>query len=186
MDDDDVHTDYASGEYAVDDLSVSNQDLSIAAVTTGLSGQISQALSFDGVDDYLESSTAIPDGLEEISMSFWLNTTSTATGRYILNVQGAYVLFYNGGDLQPFLTVVRLGQSTLTRTSMMASGTMLYSPMTGQPQSFMWTAASLEISPKGCIPWVLGVRRNSVVIGTGWKGDTGQERWMILLYGSVS
>lgn len=64
-------------EDAVDQLNINNGTISGAANTTGHFGEENTALSFDGVDDYVEIPNNADFNTSEFSVSFWYKSNGT-------------------------------------------------------------------------------------------------------------
>lgn len=92
-----------------------------ASLIADRSGNVGSAFAFDGTDDYLErvSSDALLFGLEQASVSLWVNTNSitkiqdilnTGTTRFYLNEEGRVVseLFVESGGMGAGMATVPL------------------------------------------------------------------------------
>lgn len=77
-------------------------------------GRVGEAFAFDGTNSFVESSSPniIPPD-SGATLSVWMRTTNAATGRYLISVEGAWVLQYQGGGLVAFLDGSSSGNPTL-------------------------------------------------------------------------
>lgn len=87
----------------VDVAPAADNFLNTAAVT-GQAGQIGQSFSFNGSNSIVQSIAAdIIPASSGGTMSVWVKTTNTASGTYLLNIEGAWALQYQGGGVLAFL-----------------------------------------------------------------------------------
>ncbi|SHJ79148.1 Cadherin domain-containing protein [Rubritalea squalenifaciens DSM 18772] len=104
MDDSDVQT--ANGTiHTYDDTALPAQDFQVINTPSTIAGVIGDAIDLSGADDALRSYIASPVKKPRsggVSVSFWLNTSSTQnSGEKVYDIGGAYFMRYYNGDLQP-------------------------------------------------------------------------------------
>ena len=114
MDDSDVQT--ADGvTHTFDDTALPAQDFNNMSVVPGQTGVIGQAGVFSGASDTLRSVVTSPvsrPATGGVTVSFWINTTSTESAKKIYDGGGAFFMLYYNGDLMTVFDGSSGGSST--------------------------------------------------------------------------
>jgi hypothetical protein len=97
------------GGYAYDSTGLFNATNNGA--TTGVTGKIGQAYTFDGVNDYMTAGMIVNDNK---TVCFWVNSTTAATGDSIIQGAGGYTVLGTGNEVGWGCTIFANDRITLT------------------------------------------------------------------------
>ncbi len=74
----------------------------INGVTWQNDGAKGKSLRFDGVDDYVKTSSDILKTPAAVSVSGWFRTGAVTNGKLIFSIEGYYAMYHHNGQLMPF------------------------------------------------------------------------------------
>ena len=114
------------------DLSGNYYTVTNNGATTGVTGEVKEGFSFDGVNDYVELSTNID--LQNLTVSTWINKTNDNTDKYILSldtrvrfyVNNDFLIlqYYDGSNFQTLTSNITLDDNILYNVAFTKSTTL--------------------------------------------------------------
>lgn len=106
------------------DRSGSGNNGTLTGGPTKTTGQVGQALSFDGSDDYVALTDIAFGGTDPISICFWANPTSLASSQKVLFAQATEILFrtFTTGQVEFILNSFTTNDRTATNGAVLTVG----------------------------------------------------------------